>query len=273
MRTKIFIAAGIVAGIAVCFAVFFNAKERGGGLSRINKSSRVSAADLLNRAKESELKGDIASAKNIYQELVNNFSGAPGIIEWQKKIDSLNIKLLFSSVSTPKSVIYEIKPGDTLAKIAKEYKTTVDLIKASNRLNDDRIFPGKKIKIWAAPFTIVVDKSQNLLMLKSDDEIVKTYIVSTGANNSTPSGAFKIINKLSNPTWFKAGAVVPSGSAENVLGSRWMGFDLPGYGIHGTVEPENLGKQVTRGCVRMANSDVEELYIIVPVGTEVTVAD
>ncbi len=81
------------------------------------------------------------------------------------------------------------------------------------------------------------------------------------------------MNKLPNPTWFKAGAVVPPESPENVLGTRWMGFDLAGYGIHGTVEPQNLGKQVTQGCVRMANQDVEELYTIIPVGTEVTVVD
>jgi lipoprotein-anchoring transpeptidase ErfK/SrfK len=52
-----------------------------------------------------------------------------------------------------------------------------------------------------------------------------------------------------------------------------MGFDLPAYGIHGTTEPQSLGKQVTQGCVRMSNADVEQLFIIVPIGTEVTIVD
>ena len=51
-----------------------------------------------------------------------------------------------------------------------------------------------------------------------------------------------------------------------------MGFDLAGYGIHGTIEPKELGKQVTQG-VRMGNADVEEFYSIVPVGTEVTIIE
>jgi lipoprotein-anchoring transpeptidase ErfK/SrfK len=143
----------------------------------------------------------------------------------------------------------------------------------SNNLTDDRIIPGRKVKIWVMPFNIVVDKSQNLLFLKSSDEIIKTYIVSTGANNSTPVGTFKITSKLQNPTWYKSGAVVPAGSPENVLGSRWLGFDLPGYGIHGTIDPQSLGKQVTQGCVRMSNSEVEELYTITPQGAEVTIVD
>ncbi|KPK98921.1 MAG: hypothetical protein AMJ95_02220 [Omnitrophica WOR_2 bacterium SM23_72] len=140
-------------------------------------------------------------------------------------------------------------------------------------MSSDRIMAGEKLKVWTVPFSIVVDKSQNLLMLKTKEEVFKTYVVATGLNNSTPVGHFKIINKLLNPTWFKAGVVVPASSPENILGTRWMGFDLPGYGIHGTTEPESLGQHVTQGCVRMRNSDVEELYTIVPVGTEVIIVD
>jgi len=52
-----------------------------------------------------------------------------------------------------------------------------------------------------------------------------------------------------------------------------MGIDFPGYGLHGTTDPKSLGKQVTQGCVRLSNSDVEELYTIVPIGTEVVIVD
>jgi len=233
----------------------------------------LSVATLLAQAKESESKGDFLEESLAYQKLVNHFVSSPDMAKWQKKLEDLNIKLLFSPVVTPQSELYEIKPGDTLAKIAKQFNTTVELISKSNNLSSDRIIPGRKIKIWKAPFTIFVDKSQNILLLKTGEEVFKTYTVSTGKDNCTPVGTFKIVNKLPNPTWFKSGAVVSPGSPDNVLGTRWMGFDLSGYGIHGTTEPQNLGKQVTEGCVRMSNAEVEELYTIVPVGTEVTVVD
>lgn len=236
-------------------------------------ASRFSAPGLLNQARQLETKGSLFEAKVLYQKMVNDFPGSADVGAWQKKAEDINIKLLFSSAITPKSIIYQIKPGDTLDKIAREHKTTAELIKKSNNISDSLIIPGRKIKIWGSPFNILVDKSQNILLLKSDEEIIKTYIVSTGKNNCTPAGTFKIINKLPNPTWFKAGAVVPAESPENVLGTRWMGFDLAGYGIHGTTEPKELGKQVTQGCVRLSNSDVEELYSIIPVGTEVTVIE
>jgi lipoprotein-anchoring transpeptidase ErfK/SrfK len=73
--------------------------------------------------------------------------------------------------------------------------------------------------------------------------------------------------------WYKQGAVVPPDSPENVLGTRWLGFDKPGYGIHGTVDAAPIAKQQSAGCVRMVNSDVEELFTVVPIGTEVTIVN
>ncbi len=162
-----------------------------------------------------------------------------------------------------------------MVKISRQFKTTPELIMKSNNLSNDRIAVGRKIKVWTAPFSIVVDKSQNTLLLKSAEEVIKTYVVSTGVNNSTPVGNFKIVNKIPNPPWFKPGAEkpIPASSPENILGSRWMGFDLSGYGIHGTTQPGSLGRQATQGCVRMSNSDVEEVYTIISVGTEVTIID
>jgi lipoprotein-anchoring transpeptidase ErfK/SrfK len=234
---------------------------------------QASSAELVIMAKDAEIKGNLLEALQLYQKLVSEFSGSRDVINWQKKAEDLNIKILFSPLITNKSILYEVKPGDTLTKIAKEFNTTIELIMKSNNLSSDKIVPGRKIKVWTAAFNIFVDKSQNTLILKSQDEFFKTYTVSTGANNSTPVGHFKIVNKLVDPPWFKAGAVVAPNSPENILGSRWLGLDVSGYGIHGTTEPQSLGRQVTQGCVRMANTEVEELYSIVAVGTEVVVVD
>lgn len=271
MSKKILLAVGAV--FLVLILILALALKKSKNYPAGQSSGAPSAQALLNEVKTLQAKGDLPGLKDAYQKLVNDFPNSGDVMSWQKKIDELNIKLLFSSALTPGSALYEIKPGDTLTKIARRFKTTPDLIKKSNGLSDDKIIPGRKIKVWTAPFSIVVDKSQNILLLKSEEEIIKTYIVSTGKNNSTPVGNFKITSKLINPAWFKTGAVVPAGSPENILGTRWMGLDLPSYGIHGTTEPQSLGRQATQGCVRMANPDVEELYTIIPIGTEVTIVD
>ena len=171
------------------------------------------------------------------------------------------------------SALYEVKPGDNLTVIAKKHGVTPAMIRSVNHLPDDRIRPKQKIKIPNYKFSAVVDKSLNTLVLKGDEVVLKTYVVATGTGNSTPVGVFKITDKLVNPTWYKAGAVIKSGQPENELGSRWLGITAKGYGIHGTVHPETLGRQVTAGCVRMRNEDVEELYSYLVRGSEVTIVD
>lgn len=279
MNKRILIISGAIFLILAIFVLFKIIKRpaaeswRAEGKKAKPLFSFSSASGLSKEAREMENKQKLLEAKSLYQQLVSEHPNSPEIMNWQKKAEELNIKLLFSPIPTPNSIIYEIKPGDTLTKIANEFKTTIELLQKANGISDAKIMPGHKIKIWTVPFTISVDKSQNTLILKANEEIIKTYVVATGANNSTPVGKFKIVNKLVNPTWFKAGAVVAPNSAENILGSRWMGINVAGYGIHGTTDPQSVGKQVTQGCVRMVNSDVEELYAIVPVGTEVTITD
>jgi len=119
----------------------------------------------------------------------------------------------------------------------------------------------------------LVDKSQNILILESDSDVVKTYRVSTGKNNITPVGTFKITSKLIDPAWTHEGKVIPAGDPKNILGTRWLGFDVPGYGVHGTTQPQSIGQQATAGCVRMLNQEVEELYDLLPLGTEITIID
>lgn len=275
MRNRILVMAGIISIIGVV-AVMILFKPRGsppaGGT--VNVRPRQSVQNLLQEVQALGQKGDLAGVKAAYQELVNNFSSHKDINVWQKSLDEASLKVILSPTIVPgMSQAYEVHALDSLTKIAKQFNTTVELIKKSNNLSSDRITPGQKLKIWTAKLSVLVDKSQNTLALKSNDEIIKTYNVATGTNNSTPVGMFKITTKLVNPTWYKAGAVVPADSPENILGTRWLGFDIASYGIHGTTDPASIGTQATAGCVRMHNAEVEELYSLLPIGTEVTIVD
>jgi lipoprotein-anchoring transpeptidase ErfK/SrfK len=233
-----------------------------------------SQAEAMARQAETLLgEGKKAEAKAAYEKIIAEHADYKDIVVVQQALYKLNMDILFSDTVTPETVIHEVVSGDTLGKISRQYNVTQDLIKASNGMKNDTVRLGQKLRIWTGKFSILVNKSQNYLMLKSNEEVLKNYTVSTGANGSTPVGTFKIITKLEDPVWYKSDAVIPPESPANVLGTRWMGFDIKGYGIHGTVEPDKMGQQVTAGCVRMLNSDVEELFKIVPRGTEVVVVE
>lgn len=237
--------------------------------------SKQTYQSLLMLAEVYKAEGNLMKTKEIYLTIAEGYSEYCNYPDIQKRLTALNMDILFSPILTETSQIYTVEPGDSLSKIAKNYSTTVELIKKANGLKSDIIRPGMKLKVQQLPFSIIVDKSQSILTLALGGEVIKVYPISTGKNDSTPTGTFKIKNKMMNPVWYSTKAVVPPGSPENVLGSRWMGITTPepGYGIHGTTEPSSIGYQCTEGCVRMHNSDVEELFDIIPLGTEVTIID
>lgn len=263
-KQLILVIAGIVI-IAIIASLFVFGRKSDDAQS--NQKGYLKEADMA------FLNGDLVLARKLYEQAEEKVTDTARLKEIQRKIEDINIKIIFSPIIDKYSKKYVVKPNDSLLKIAKENNTTIELIKKANSLRSDVIRPEQELKVNNCKFSIVVDKSQNILFLKVGDEVIKTYVVSTGKNNSTPVGVFKIVNKQVDPTWFREGAVVPPNSPENILGTRWMGIEAKGYGIHGTTMPQDLGKQVTLGCVRMRNEEVEELYDIVPVGTEVTIVD
>lgn len=241
---------------------------------RVNRIDSENKQSLLNLAGNFEEKKDYLKTKKILKKFIERFPDSENTAKMQNDIEDLNMKILFSDVMTEDSLSYKIQSGDTLAKIASRFNTTIELLKASNRLKSDLILPGKSLKVNKAEFSILVDKSKNTVTLKKPpDEIVKTYQVSTGENLSTPVGTFKIEEKLVSPAWYKVGAIVEPDSPEYELGSRWMGLSAPGYGIHGTKDASSIGRHITKGCIRMKNEDAEELYAVVPAGTKVVIVE
>lgn len=237
----------------------------------------LKAAADLRKARALEAEGKLNEALAEYEKLLARKDLSR---QTQEKIasryEAINRKLVFEHQEgqTAEHITeYTVKPGDSLYVIARKHNTTVGMIKQMNEIKKDIIHPGMKLKIVTAPLSIRVDKSENMLLLYIKDKLIKHYRVATGKDNNTPVGTFKIVNKLVDPTWYHEGKVVPPNDPENILGTRWLGFDKAGYGIHGTTQPESIGTQASLGCIRMHNKEVEELYELVPTGTEVIISE
>lgn len=118
---------------------------------------------------------------------------------------------------------------------------------------------------------LVISVPDRKLAVVEDGKVVKVYPVAVGTDATpSPSGTYRVVNRLTNPTYYHAGKVIAAGR-RNPLGDRWMGLDRKGYGIHGTNQPKSIGKAASHGCIRMAKSDVEELFARVRVGDAVEI--
>lgn len=201
----------------------------------------------------------------------------------EARLGAVDVDLVFSPREMEGKIDYAIASGDSLKKIANRHGTTVDLIVKGNSVpNPDRVQVGDRLRILDNQvFEITVSKSRNDLLVTLNGKFFKRYTVGTGKFARTPVGTFKIIDKITEPPWWRPdGKVVPFGDKENILGTRWMAIeatgDTPpakGYGIHGTWDETSLGQQSSAGCIRMANRDVEELFVYVPVGTKVIIGE
>jgi len=182
----------------------------------------------------------------------------------------------------PEKTEYTVLKGDSLDRIAKKFGTTVDLLRAGNQVKGDRINLGDRLRVFSGKCSLHISKTRNDMELRVNDRFFKRYRVGTGKFGKTPVGTYVIEVKLKDPPWTRPSdkKIIPYGDPENVLGTRWMSIravegtePVDGYGIHGTIEPDTVGKQSSDGCIRLVNADVEELYTIVPEGTRVIITE
>jgi len=126
---------------------------------------------------------------------------------------------------------------------------------------------------------IVITRAANTLRLYSGRTLVRTFSVATGqAIYPTPAGLWHIMDMQRDPWWYtpvydswaKGLKPVPPGP-DNPLGTRWMGLNAPGVGIHGTDAPTSIGYSASHGCIRMQVPDAEWLFEHVHVGTPVVI--
>lgn len=109
--------------------------------------------------------------------------------------------------------------------------------------------------------TVLIDLNERKLYAIQDSHILAQFPVATGKPDTpSPVGDFTIIQKT---RWGEG------------FGSAWLGLNVPwgNYGIHGTIFPESIGHAESHGCIRMRNSDVDELYKLVSVGTPVKITN
>jgi lipoprotein-anchoring transpeptidase ErfK/SrfK len=242
--------------------------------------SDARAQQLFSRAQSLAAAGSLEQARDLLGDVISSASDESLQNNALRVQGRINTQLFFSDKLTPEKKPYTVQPGDSLDKIARQEKTTVDLLRKINGVKGDLIHIGQKLLIPAAPFVVRVDKSDRTLDLTMNGKVFKRYSVGLGVNGKTPVGSFKTVVHQTNPDWTPpGGGIIRFGDPRNVLGTRWMSIqddtrpDIRGFGIHGTPLRDSIGSETSNGCVRMLNEDVEELFLLIPRGTDVVIGE
>jgi lipoprotein-anchoring transpeptidase ErfK/SrfK len=128
---------------------------------------------------------------------------------------------------------------------------------------------------------IVIFTSQHRLLYLVDDKTAVAFPIGAARRNLQRLGNTRITTKRRDPTWVPTAlqhqvyrnlpGAVPPGSPDNPLGTRALNLGIPNIRIHGTNEDEFIGQNFSDGCFRMYNKDIEVLFELVSVGTEVVI--
>ena len=183
---------------------------------------------------------------------------------------------------------YQIQPGDKLAQIADNYKVPYEILMEINNIPRPEVLrAGDIIKVIRGPFNAIVYRSNFTMDLYLQTTYVRSFAIGLGKpGRETPTGLWRVKKggKMIKPAWTDpdTGRLYQGDDPDYPLGSRWIGLDgisgaaegRTGFAIHGTKNPEEIGKASSRGCIRLHNGDAVLAYnLLAQVFSEVKVVD
>lgn len=209
----------------------------------------------------------------------------------KSELSKLAEQWLFSSRVLPGDRLcsyYKVESGDLLSKIGSQCKVPYEILMEINGLvKPQQLRAGDTIKIINGPFHARVYRSTFTLDLYLQNTFVRSFNVGLGkSGKETPAGLWvvKSDGKLVSPTWTDpdTGKTYKASDPDYPLGSRWIalkGIDgaaagRSGFAIHGTKDPNQIGKMDSRGCIRMYNGDAILMYnLLMPGMSQVQVQE
>jgi len=253
------------------------------------KADSASARAILEKAREAQQNAGadnaaMEHARTLFQQALESGGlDEANDAECLSALTALTNKLILDPkfpCTAPKAAFYKVEQGDNVEKIARNYKVNQGQLKVVNRLNDKlAVRYGQSLKILPGEVVYQVDRTRLIGTLYIDGVFIRRYPVGIGPGNATPPGTYVVERKVTNPDWYYDGKRIPFGDPVNILGTRWMAFAANeagnglGLGVHGTALPASVPGRESKGCVRMRNNDVEELYDLMPQGGKVVIAE
>ena len=165
-----------------------------------------------------------------------------------------------------------LQPGETLT-VPNVLPFEIEKI-TEGKIPENPTFAARKIYI---------DTKEHLLEVFDNNQLVCVFPITPGSTTlPAPVGTWKIVGAATWP-WFRydEGMLnygvrtenyynLPPGP-NNLVGVLWMGLNKTGIGIHGTNNPETIGRAASHGCIRLANWDAARVKDLVSVGNTVII--
>jgi len=178
---------------------------------------------------------------------------------------------------------HEVQPGETLEQIAGLYEVPWELLANINGIRDpQRLRTGEQLKVIRGPFDALVELEKFRLTLFVQGRYAGRFKIGIGKEWSTPEGEFPVLEKVSNPAYYGNDGVIDQDDPNNPLGEYMLDLGDNDTGnhdrgnngrgdhllIHGTNDPQSIGRAESRGCIRLDNRDIKDVFEILSKQTD-----
>jgi hypothetical protein len=167
---------------------------------------------------------------------------------------------------------YIVQSGDTLDRIAEQYNVPSLLLARINGItNPQQLEPGRELKVVRGPFNAIIHLERHELSLMVGGRYAGRFAIGVGCDQPKLEGEYVVREKNTNPLYRGPGGVTTAGGdLRNPLGKFWIGLS-DNVGLHGTVDPQNIGRDDNRGTICLGDRDIDDLYGILSVGSRVVI--
>ena len=253
-----------------------------------SETTSQASSETLQQAFDLKMKDPVEARRRVTNAWISGQLNAEDKKKAAILAEELSDIVLFDKriiANDPFSTSYTIAANDALERIVRKQDVKTEwlfLSRINGITNPNLIRPGQRLKLPVGTFHAVVDKDAYRLDLYQDngDErvLVKCFDVGLGEFGSTPTGLFRVDpgSKLINPEWInpRNRKKYSPNDPENPIGEHWIGIkgmekhnkDFQSFGIHGTIDPGSIGKDMSMGCIRLLPNDVELIYEVVTQG-------
>lgn len=210
-----------------------------------------------------------------------DFVALCSVLSWGAGLFVVAAAMIVAAPASAQSLSYVAQPGLYWPQTSAAPSGVPD-----NETSEDAALPDRLRRTMVsypsreAPGTIIIDTRNTYLYLVLGGNRAIRYGVGVGREGFTWSGVQSISRKAEWPDWHPPAQMIArqpylprfvAGGPGNPLGARAMYLGHSDYRIHGTNDPSTIGKFVSSGCIRLTNTDVEDLFNRVKVGAKVIV--
>lgn len=190
------------------------------------------------------------------------------ILNW---LDSLALKVIYSSEHHLRNQPHSVQPGETIEQIASRWNVPAQLVYRINQASipdPNQLQPGTELKVIPGPFDAEIDQDQAELTLYVRGLYAGRFQIEIGSDAQLTKREMRITSKSDAGRLYQAanGDTIAANSPGNPYGQYWFGLDA-NTSIHSVASSVD-----SRGCIRLTNAqDAADLFGILSTDSRITI--